>query len=166
MRRIFWAIFLLFFTFCITACTADDVANKSAKIGMPNPWTDCNEDLDCAKRAAGFGFPLKLSEIKVRAMKDIIEITYPLDEARIVTIRKAAEELYNKTGISGDYNNYPIKDKMILKNGVEFLTRRDENLIYVAYFGAQDGFYSINCTKGITKQELEKIYEIIATVEN
>ena len=162
MHRLFWAIFLIFRTFCITACTADNMPSGPLKTGMPNPWIECDKDIDCAKRAAGFDFKVKAQDIKIRAMKDMIEINYPLDENRDVIIRKTTEELYNKTDISGDYNKYPIMDKIILDNGVEFLTRRDENLIYVAYFGAEDGFYSINCAKGMTKKELEEIYKIIA----
>lgn len=151
---------LLCCVFLTTACTT------SKPIGMPNPWTDCGENSACANKVAGFGFPVDFSNMQITAMKDIIQVVYPLDETREVTVRKATEELYNSTDISGDYNNYPIKDTLTLDNGVKFEVRRDENLIYVAYFGAESGYYSINCPKGITKAELEQIYSAIAKVES
>lgn len=152
---------LLFCVLMLSACTQ----SPNTMVGIPNPWTDCKNDTSCAKKVAGFDFPLKLSNLKVTAMKDMIEITYPLDEFRDVVVRKTTEDLYNKTDISGDYNNYPIKETLTLDNGVNFLVRRDEKLIYVAYFGASSGYYSINCTKGMTKKELQQIYNIIAEAE-
>lgn len=145
----------------LSGCTSDE----SKLIGMPNPWTDCGKSLSCAAKAAGFTFPLDLKNIKVRAMKDMIEIQYPLDNVREITVRKTTEDLYNSTDISGDYNNYPITDTLVLDNGVQFKVRRDENKIYVAYFGAEQGFYSINCTEGFSKAELQTIYDAIASVE-
>lgn len=152
---------LLFCMLILSACTQE----PQTTVKMPNPWTDCKDDLLCAERVAGFNFPLKLSNLKVSAMKDMIEVTYPLDEFRDVVIRKTTEDLYNKSDISGDYNNYPIKDTIILDNGVNMLVRRDNNLIYVAYLGASNGFYSINCAKGMTKKELQQVYNIIAEAE-
>lgn len=129
----------------LSACTQ----KSQTLIGMANSWTDCRDNLECAGKIAGFEFPLVLSNLQVRAMKDMIEVTYPLDEFRDVVVRKTTEDLYNKVDISGDYNNYPIKDTLTLDNGVNLLVRRDNNLIYVAYLGASTGYYSINCSKGI-----------------
>ena len=145
----------------LSACTQ----KSQTLIGMPNPWTDCRDNLECAGKIAGFEFPLILSNLQVRAMKDMIEVTYPLDEFRDVVVRKTTEDLYNKIDISGDYNNYSIKDTLTLDNGVNMLVRRDNNLIYVAYLGASTGYYSINCSKGMTKKELQQVYSIIAEVE-
>ena len=137
----------------LSACTQ----KPQTLIRMPNPWTDCRDNLECAGKIAGFEFPLTI--------KDMIEVTYPLDEFRDVVVRKTTEDLYNKIDISGDYNNYPIKDTLTLDNGVNMLVRRDNNLIYVAYLGASTGYYSINCSKGMTKKELQQVYSIIAEVE-
>lgn len=146
----------------LSACTQ----KPQTMVGMPNPWTDCKDDVSCAKKVAGFDFPIKLSNLKVMAMKDMIEVIYPLDKFRDVVIRKTTEDLYNKTDISGDYNNYPIKENLILDNGVSMLTRRDNDFIYVAYLGASNGYYSISCTKGMTKKELQQVYNTIAEVES
>ena len=145
----------------LSACTQ----KPQILIRMPNPWTDCRDNLECAGKIAGFEFPLTLSNLQVRAIKDMIEVTYPLDEFRDVVVRKTTEDLYNKIDISGDYNNNPIKDTLTLDNGVNMLVRRDNNLIYVAYLGASTGYYSINCSKGMTKKELQQVYSIIAEVE-
>lgn len=166
MKNIFKPIFLTMITaLCFSLVTGCTNNNTTPIAGMPNPWTDCNTDYFCAEKAAGFSFPIRVENMKITAMKDMIQVIYPLDSDRTVVVRKTTEELYNKTDISGDYNNYPIKDTLRLDNGVKFVVRRDESLIYVAYFGAESGYYSINCSKGITKKELQDIYAIIANVE-
>ncbi len=157
---------LMFFSLILTnGCTNKETLNAHS-INTPNPWTNCNQDLSCAAKIAGFKFPIKITDIQISAMKGMIEINYPLDKSRTVTIRKTTEENYNKFDISGDYNNYPIRDSLKLDNGVELTVRRDNKLIYVAYLGAEAGFYSINCPKGLTKQEIQNIYDIIAKAES
>ncbi len=147
--------------FC--GCSARHFATNSTMLA--NPWVDCGHDDSCASNIAGFDFPIKVAGMKIRAMKDMIEIIYPLDNSKNVIIRKTTEENYNNFDISGDYNRYPIKDTLRLDNGVEFIVRRDKNLIYVAYLGAESGFYSIRCDKGITAQELQDVYDVIANAE-
>ena len=78
---------------------------------MPNPWIDCNDDIYCASQKAGYNFPLRVQNYSVRAMKDMIEIIFPLDKKRTVTVRKsqAADGKWDENGIidiSGVYNNY------------------------------------------------------------
>lgn len=154
-------IFCLITCVFLTSCTQ----NVSDKVGIANPWTDCKDDLTYAGKITGFDFPLVLSNYKVRAMKDMIEITYPLDEMRDVVIRKTSGVLYKNIDISGNYNNYPINDTLILNNGVKLKVRRDKNLIYVAYIGADSGYYSINCLQGMTEKEVKQVFEVIAEVE-
>ena len=92
----------------LTACTKDHLSTRTL---MPNPWQDCQDDLNKASKVAGFNFPLVLSNFKVRSMKDMIEITYPLDEKREVSVRKTLtlDEKTNPTyDISGDYSVYPL----------------------------------------------------------
>lgn len=161
MKNIFKnLVVLLFCSFLIpilTACTNDKM------IGMPNPWTDCNQNFDCASKVAGFKFPMNLSNYTVRAMKNMIEVTYPLDENRDVTVRKSFVD--NNGDISGDYNNYPIKENMTFSNGVIVSVRRDKNLIYVTNFSAEQGYYSISCDKGMSFDEVYGVYKVIAEVE-
>ncbi len=165
MKKIFVIFNLIVCLFFNVGCTPFDIGEKNKLVTMPNPWVDCHNDLSCAKKIAKFSFPLVLSNFNVRATKDMIEITYPIDEFRNVVVRKTTEKLYNKIDISGDYNKYPIEETLTFENGIEFKVRRDEKFIYVAYLGASSGYYSINCLKGITKKELFQIYTVIAEAE-
>lgn len=165
MKNLYKLSLKIFYLLCCVIMLSACTQKPQTLIRMPNPWTDCRDNLECAGKIAGFEFPLTLSNLQVRAIKDMIEVTYPLDEFRDVVVRKTTEDLYNKIDISGDYNNYPIKDTLTLDNGVNMLVRRDNNLIYVAYLGASTGYYSINCSKGMTKKELQQVYSIIAEVE-
>ena len=149
---------MLFAMFAFSACTS------SSMCGMPNPWIDCGNNLECAAKKAGFKFPLVLSNYQVRAMADMIEITYPLDEHRDVIVRKSLTET-DYLDISGDYNKYPINDEVELKNGVKVNVRRDTSLYYVAYFAAESGVFSINCAKGMSLKELQGVFDVISEAE-
>ena len=152
-------IFLIILTtvlFC--GCTT------SSMCGMPNPWIECGDNLECAAKKAGFQFPLVLSNYQVRATFDMIEITYPLDEFRNVIVRKSLTETDN-LDISGDYNKYPISDEVVLKSGVVINVRRDNTKYYVAYFAAESGVYSINCQKGMSLKELQGVFDVIEAAE-
>ncbi len=146
-------------TIMLTGCTP-----QSKMIGMPNPWTDCNDSYSCAVKIAGFNMPLNLSNYTVRAMKGMVEVTYPLDEHRDVTVRKSIEEI-NSGDNSGDYTKYPENSTLTLDNGVEINIRKDGDKIYVMYFGAERGYYSARCEQGMSAKEVEDIYYVIAEVE-
>lgn len=133
-------------------------------VGMPNPWTECNTDFKCGTKNAGFNFPLSLSNYKIRAMKGMFEISYPLDEFRTVTVRKGFDESNNGDN-SGDYNKYPDNKIYTLENGVDINIRGDKNKIYVMYFMAESGVYSAKCEQGMTKREVEGIYNVIREAE-
>ena len=133
-------------------------------IGMPNPWTECNTDFKCGTKNAGFNFPLSLSNYKIRATKGMFEISYPLDEFRTVTVRKGFDESNNGDN-SGDYNKYPDNKIYTLENGVDINIRGDKNKIYVMYFMAESGVYSAKCKQGMTKREVEGIYNVIREAE-
>lgn len=133
-------------------------------VGMPNPWTECNTDFKCGTKNAGFNFPLSLSNYKIRAMKGMFEISYPLDEFRTVTVRKGFDESNNGDN-SGDYNKYPDNKIYTLENGVDINIRGDKNKIYVMYFMAESGVYSARCEQGMTKREVEGIYNVIRVAE-
>lgn len=132
--------------------------------GMPNPWTDCNDSYSCGAKIAGFNMPLNLSNYSVRAMKGILEVTYPLDESRNVTVRKSYDESNNGDN-SGDYNKYPENKVLTLSNGVNINTRGDKDKIYVMFFMAESGVYSARCEQGMSAKEVEGIYNVIREVE-
>ena len=83
MKNNFIKILLTLIIITCSACTNNKL------IGISTPWSDCQDNLNKAAEIAGFQFPMLLSNYTVRAMKDMIEITYPLDETRYVTVRKS-----------------------------------------------------------------------------
>lgn len=133
-------------------------------IGMPNPWTDCGDDFKCGKNVSGFDFPLSLSNYSIRAMKGMFEITYPLDETRNVRVRKSFDESNNGDN-SGDYNKYSNNGIYTLKNGVDINIRGDKDKIYVMYFIAESGVYSARCEQGMSKTEVEGVFDVIREAE-
>ena len=137
---------------------------------IANPWIECGDDISCAAKKAGFNFPLNVKNYSIRAMKDMIEITFPIDKKRIVTVRKSV--LYDGKAdengikdISGDYNQYPVNKSLRLKNGVVFNTRGNKNKFYVINFAAETGYYSFYCKKGMTKKDIEKFYKLLEEAE-
>lgn len=132
--------------------------------GMPNPWTDCNDSYSCGAKIAGFNMPLNLSNYSVRAMKGMLEVTYPLDESRNVTVRKSYDESNNGDN-SGDYTKYSENKVLTLSNGVNINTRGDKDKIYVMFFMAESGVYSARCEQGMSTKEVEDIYNVIREVE-
>lgn len=168
MRKLLTIISVICFAVTLTACTNDELLNKKAS--MPNPWVDCNQDFETAKKVAGFAFPLELQNSQIRAMKDMIEIRYPIDKNRVVYIRKSSElgrevNSHGLLDISGDYSEYPINEEVQLYNCVWFNLRRDKDKIYVANFSAESGLYSINCEGGLTTDEVKQIFKMIEKVE-
>lgn len=156
---------LLYSTFIIIAL-GFTIRTVSA---IPNPWIDCGDDLYCGAQKAGFNFPLRVKNYNVRAMKDMIEITYPYKK-KIVTVRKSqffdgqADENGIKD-ISGDYNSYPVNKPIRLKNGVVFSVRGKKNLYYVINFAAETGYYSIVCKKGLKLRDIEYFYKLLEEAE-
>ena len=127
-------------------------------VGMPNPWVDC-EDLTQAEQIAGFNFSLNLENSKIRAMKNMIEIVYRIDNKRKIIIRKSLTS--ENSDISGVYNKYPINETTQLKNGYELKIRGDKDKIYVANINAPDKAFSIYCEQGINEEELQKICDFL-----
>ena len=160
-------LFLLLTFFILIGCAqTEPVEEKPKLIGMANPWTDCGKDLKQAAEIAGFTFPLVLSNCNVRAMKGMIEINYPLDDVRNVCVRKTDTEKFSNNGdISGVYNKYPVNKEYMLKNAVPLKIRGTEDKIYVMNIAASSGYYSAYCKEGMTIQEIEEIYNIIAEAE-
>lgn len=153
----------LFVIACIVGLFACGCTYKMP-IGMPNPWTECKDSYSCAEKIAGFNMPLNLSNYTVRAMKGMVEVTYPLDDHRDVTVRKTITEI-NGEDNSGDYTNYPENSTLTLDNGVEINVRKDGDKIYVMYFGAESGYYSARCPQGMSAKEVAEIYSVLEKVE-
>lgn len=164
MKRFFKTL-LLVFVCVVSIATLTACTKENAKlIGMPNPWTDCEYNLTQAAKIAGFKFPMKLSNYSVRAMKDMIQITYPLDEFRDLIVRKSTTSI-NNGDISGDYNEYPIKETVKLDKDVTGYMREYNGSVYVMYFKMGKNYYSLNCAKGMSKHEAIGAYGVIKSVE-
>ena len=159
MKKIILVITLCILTIITSACTDNQL------IGMPNPWKECLDSMECATKVAGFKFPLTLSNYTVRAMKGMFEVTYPLDETRNVTVRKSFDE-ENGFDNSGDYTKYENNGTLKLSNGVEINTRGNGDKINVMYFAAESGVYSARCAQGMTAEEAEGVFKVIAEAES
>lgn len=160
-------VFLLLTFFVLVSCSGTkNIEEKSNFVGMANPWTDCGTDFNQAAQIAGFTFPLNISKCDVRAMKNMIEINYPLDQTRTVCVRKTATDEFSNNGdISGVYIEYPVNEKIMLKDSVPIYVRGTGDKIYVMNMVASNGYYSAYCKDGMSLQEIEQIYENIAEAE-
>ena len=143
---------------------------KHISYGMPNPWIDCNDDIYCASQKAGFNFPLRVKNYTARAMKDMIELTFPLDKKRTVIVRKSqlCNTNSNSNGIndiSGVYYDYPVNKGIKLKNGVVFNVRGDKKKFYVVNFAAESGCYSFYSKGGMNLKDIEKFYTLLEEAE-
>lgn len=156
-------MYLSFVMICSIAFVSCGCTYKTMPIGMPNPWSECLDSYSCAEKIAGFNMPLKLSNYSVRAMKGMVEVTYPLDEVRNVVVRKSIDES-NGIDNSGNYNKYD-ESILTLPNGVEINVRKKDGKIIVMYFAAESGCYSARCEEGMSEKEVEGIYNVIAKVE-
>lgn len=167
MKIFLTTISLICLAVILIACSNDKIKQN---IFITDSWIECNQDLEKAKNIAGFSFPFEITNFNVKAMKDMIEINYPIDRKRTVSIRKSFE-LNRKLNehalfdISGDYNKYPINEDIKLFDSVWFNIRRNHDKIYVANFSAETGLYSINCSYGLTIEEVKQIFKMIEKVE-
>ena len=160
----------IFFVSLIAASAILLTNLNQTSLALPNPWIDCGDDISCGAQKAGFNFPLRVKNYSVRAMDDMIQIKFPLDKKRNVTIRKS--QIYSgntdENGIgdtSGVYINYPVNKSIYIKNGVMFNVRGKKNLFYVANFAAENGYYSIYSAQGLKLNDINNLYEIIAEAE-
>lgn len=126
---------------------------------------DCKNNLEKAQEIAAFKFPVVLSNFQVKAAKDLIEVTYPLDEFKDVSVRKSTLNNDNIIDINRAIEKYPTEDILSLQNGVEVLVRKNEKKIYLAYLAADSGYYSIFCPKGLEKADIWQVYKMLAEVE-
>lgn len=136
---------------------------------IANPWKECGDDMNCASNVAGFNLPLRLNKYNIRAMKNMIEVKFPLSKSKTVILRKSdcSDGIINSEGIvdiSGVYDIYPV-NKTIHINGVSFFVRGNKNKYFVVNFAAETGYYSFYCKKGITKKDIKYLYKLLEEAE-
>jgi hypothetical protein len=166
-------LFLLLTFFVLAGCYGNNAIEEQKNtgkepkmVGMANPWTDCGTNFNQAAQIAGFTFPLKVSNCDVRAMKNMIEVNYPLDQTRTVCVRKTATDEFSNNGdISGVYIEYPVNEEITLQNSVPVKVRGTGDKFYVMNMVASNGYYSAYCKDGMSLQEIEGIYNVIADAE-
>lgn len=151
-------------------CLGIGFLNAYSLQAMPNPWVECGSDIRCGQEKAGFDFPLKVENYKIRAMKDMFEFRFLLDGKRNVIVRKSVtpEGEPDENGIidiSGDYNQYPINKTITLENGVKFSVRGEEDSYQVVNFAAETGYYSIRCEEGLHLADIEYFYTLLEEAE-
>lgn len=162
MKKIFYFISTaVIFLFYLGLCRAN---------ALPNPWKDCDDDINCGAKKAGFNFPIDVKNYSVRAMENMLEITFPISGKRKVTVRKSQtnDNIADENGIkdiSGDYNNYPVNKTIKLKNGVLFNTRGEKNKFHVVNFAAESGYYSFTSKKGIKLKDINYLYKLLEEAE-
>ena len=144
----------------ITAFFVTNFYNTTSAI--PNPWIDCNDDISCGAKKAGFNLPIRVKNYNVRAMKGLLEINFPLDKKRSVSLRKS--ETY-EGNLSGVYENYPVNKTLSLNNGVMFNVRGKKNKFFVADFAAETGYYSFYSKQGMKTKDINYIYNLLAEAE-
>ena len=155
MKKTFFVTLLV-----ISAIFLANFNHKSTAI--PNPWIDCGDDISCGAEKAGFNLPLNVKNYSVRAMKDVLEIDFPLDKKRSVSLRKS--QTYDGN-LSGVYENYPINKTINIKNNIPFNIRGDKKKIYVANFAAETGYYSFYSKQGMTMKDINYFYDLLAEAE-
>ncbi len=139
-------------------------------IAIPNPWTDCKDDISMASNIAGFNLPLRVKNYNARAMKGMIEITFPLNKRHNVTVRKTEsyEGNADENGIkdiSGNYNSYPVNKTIWIEKAVPFNVRGEKNKFHVANFAAETGYYSLYSEKGMKIKHITALYKLLAEAE-
>lgn len=162
MKKILYSVMLTAVAlFCIGI-------NRASAI--PNPWIDCGGDISCGAKKAGFDLPVKVKNPNVRAMDGLLEITFPIDKKREVTVRKTLMygQFISEDGlqdISGDYNTYPVNKTIKIKDGVLFNVRGEKNRFNVASFASESGYYSFSCEKGLKTGDIKRLYKLIEKAE-
>lgn len=145
------------------------ICSAGISYSIPNPWTECHNDMKCAGDKAGFNFPLRVNNHTIRAMKDMIEITLPLNSKKTVIIRKSQNsqgraDQNGTVDISGVYNTYPI-DKTVYIYNVPFRVRGSKNKFFVVNFSAESGYYSFYCEYGLKIKDIKYLYKLLAEAD-
>ena len=101
MKKLFYAAFI--FTGLLFA-----IQTVSA---LPNPWVECKDNIYCGAKKAGFNFPVNVKKYNVRAMKGMMEISFPLSIRRNVIKNVKVINNGNNTGcIAGNMTGGAIQE--------------------------------------------------------
>jgi len=158
MKKIISVLILILGAIVLSGCK-----NNEQMTTIANPWEDYASTSLAAKKA-GFQFPLEIDNSSVRAMEGMMEITHKTDDNREFIIRKSdsAVKIEGYDDISGVYTKYPQNKEYTLSNGVKIRIRGEGDKIYVMNMSAEDGYFSCYCPQGMTKDELDIIYSMLA----
>ncbi len=128
---------------------------------IPNPWETYDSLADAAK-AAGFEMgvperPRMFTETTYQVLKDgdqtILEVLYSAeDSGEQMVIRKASGAEKN-TDISGDYNVYNEMNTVTVGE-YEVTLKGNDQKVNLATWTSGDYTYSLDCTSGITTEEM------------
>jgi len=142
----------------------NNVTKPANIILLPNPRRYCL-NLDEAAEIAGFNFPVKLKNYyEIKASEGIMEIKYMISDLRFVFLRKSNRDI-RYGDISGVYTYYPIDKQIKLKGAVPVNIRAKDDKIYVMYMSNSTYYYSVYCQEGMSLEEIEGIYNILAEAE-
>jgi len=155
----FILLMLMFTIFITTGC------NKKELASLTGEWIDCGNDLVSASKKTGFRFPLVLSNYRVQATNDIIEVAYPLDEFREVKVRKSLKEI-ERPKLNIENSEYMFEEKVVFNKTTVVNFLRDEMIVYTMDFNTKTGYYSVVCEQGMTFQEAKGVFKVIVQVEN
>ncbi len=140
----------------------------STSFAIPNPWTECKDDISLARKITGFNFPLRVENYSVRAMKGMIEIAFPYKRHKIIARKsetfEGKENEHGIKDISGVYDNYPV-NKDINISGVYFNIRGKKNKYYVVSMAAETGYYSFYYKKGLKIKDIKYLYKLLEEAE-
>lgn len=144
-------------TMCCSASAAinNNTVNQSKNktsicCSMPNPFTQCDENMEKAAKVAGFDFNLpKMSQFQSTARKGMIDVKIQNGDFDYIHFRKSTDS----GNISGDYNKYnytQVNDTRI--SDLDAMFGIKDGKTFVVYWHANGFSYSITSDKGISTE--------------
>lgn len=128
-------------------------------------WTECGTDVACAEQTAGFSFPLQVTDYTLRAARGLLEISFPLDTARNVRVIKTETEPAEIHALGEGLQPALKESPLQLPDGITVTVFSDNQNTYLMHFGASGGFYTAYCLEGLTTDDMNHIYRLIAEAE-
>lgn len=134
--------------------------NTEGRVGMPNPYRDC-ETLEEAAAAAGFditvpdaidGYPEKIIRALVTDDSKMIEVIYEKDEESEIRIRKAA----GSEDISGDYNEYEHSNT-VMAGESEVTMKGNGDTVSLATWTKGDYTFSLSDSAGMSEEAFSEL---------
>lgn len=128
---------------------------------IPNPWETYDSLADAAK-AAGFEMsvserPQMFTETTYQVLKDeeqtILEVLYSAEDSGEQMIMRKASGAGENADISGDYNVYNETSTVTVGEYIVNLKGNDQK-VNLATWTSGDYVFSIDCTSGITTEEM------------